>query len=70
MGYHTPRVGKVDSKEPNESNGNPALWLGQSLIQGPLILVYTLNDRDNNMAKEHAGGSNDEECLPAELVEI
>jgi hypothetical protein len=70
MQYHTPRVGKVDSEEPNESNSNPTLRLSQSLIEVPLILVDTLHDSDNNMAKEHAGCTNNEECLSAEFVEV
>lgn len=66
---HTPRVGKVNSKQPDESNGNPALRHGKTLIQVPLGLVDTLDSGHDNVTNEHANGTDNQEALTAELVQ-
>lgn len=65
----TPRVGKVDGKQPDERNGYPSLGLIQTLVLVPVIFVQALHDGDHNVTAEHADGSGDQEGLTTELVE-
>lgn len=65
----TPGVRKVNSEEPDEDNGNPSLSDGEMLALVPLGLVDTLNGSDNDVADEHANGTDNQESLTTELVQ-
>lgn len=65
---HTPGVGEVDGKEPNEDNSHPALRFVETLVEIPVILVETLNGSNDDVTEEHANGTDNQEGLTTKLV--
>lgn len=65
----TPRVGEVDSKQPDERDCDPSLGLIQTQVQVPVIFVQTLHDGDHNVTAEHADGSGNQEGLTTKFIE-